>query len=382
MDEKNFINYHVLISHSPSNLNRDDMNMQKTAVFGGTRRTRISSQSLKRAMRKSYYYENELGHPSTRTAVLINQYAKDIKEKYPDKSENIEKICLCVAALIEGKSKKGDIIKYKRNKKGEIKTQVLAWNSNEKDLLKEMIVSALEKSGDELIDFLKTSFNDIDTSLKQNLAKDIALSGRMATGAIESIDASLAVAHAITTHTVDGDIDWFTAVDDLNQETGETGSAHLDTTEFSSGVFYRYASLNLRQLQENLGDIDRAQALDIAAHVLHLLATVVPSGKQNSFAAFNLADFAFVSFSDQPISLANAFENPVKANKSGLVMPSIEAFNNYHQAIYQAYGLGNDPQACFSIKDDKMKNVDLHMNLSSLEAWVKTGGNKENRTVQ
>nr|WP_278181662.1 type I-E CRISPR-associated protein Cas7/Cse4/CasC [Escherichia coli] len=33
----NFINIHVLISHSPSCLNRDDMNMQKDAIFGGKR---------------------------------------------------------------------------------------------------------------------------------------------------------------------------------------------------------------------------------------------------------------------------------------------------------------------------------------------------------
>jgi len=47
---KNFLNMHVLISHSPSCLNRDDMNMQKSAIFGGQRRVRISSQSLKRAV--------------------------------------------------------------------------------------------------------------------------------------------------------------------------------------------------------------------------------------------------------------------------------------------------------------------------------------------
>ncbi|MWF00577.1 hypothetical protein GQE67_11100, partial [Escherichia coli] len=60
----NFINIHVLISHSPSCLNRDDMNMQKDAIFGGKRRVRISSQSLKRAMRKSGYYAlNRPGFP-------------------------------------------------------------------------------------------------------------------------------------------------------------------------------------------------------------------------------------------------------------------------------------------------------------------------------
>ena len=207
-------------------------------------------------------------------------------------------------------------------------------------------------------------------------SKDIALSGRMATsGIMTNVDAALAVAHAITTHTVDGDIDWFTAVDDLNQETGETGSAHLDTTEFSSGVFYRYASLNIRQLQENLGDVDRQQALEIAAHVLHMMATIVPSAKQNTFAAFNLADFALVTFSDQPISLANAFETPVKAGRDGLLMPSINAFENYHKAIYDAYGLKDDPQACFSTKDFEIENVtNLGTDFSALKEWLKSDG--------
>ena len=70
MTAKNFINYHVLISHSPSCLNRDDMNMQKTAVFGGVNRVRISSQSLKRTMRMSSYYQSQFGSASTRTREL------------------------------------------------------------------------------------------------------------------------------------------------------------------------------------------------------------------------------------------------------------------------------------------------------------------------
>lgn len=194
-------------------------------------------------------------------------------------------------------------------------------------------------------------------------------------GIMTNVDAALAVAHALTTHTVDGDIDWFTAVDDLNQETGETGSAHLDTTEFSAGVFYRYASLNIRQLQENLGDVDRQQALEVAAHVLHMLATVVPTAKQNTFAAFNLADFAFVSFSDQPISLANAFEVPVKLKGEGFLTPSINAFAEYQQSVYQAFGLNNDPQACFSIKPCPMQQVDCKgQDFIALKAWVKNNG--------
>ena len=376
MNEKNYINYHILISHSPSNLNRDDMNMQKSAVFGGTRRVRISSQSLKRAIRHSDYYKNNIGQPSDRTrelGQLTEKYVKVLEGKYP---ENIVK---SVISLISGES---DI------KDDTQSGAVAAWAVSEVEQYCKLY-QQLQEQNPETKEFDKAWKNATDKKkLLEDKTKlslfrealqdgqDIALSGRMATSGIMTIvDASLAVAHAITTHTVDGDIDWFTAVDDLNQETGETGSAHLDTTEFSSGVFYRYASLNIRQLQENLGDVDRAQAIDIAAHVLHLLATVVPSAKQNAFAAFNLADFAFVSFSDQPISLANAFETPVKANRDGLLIPSISAFENYHKAISNAYGLEDEPQACFSTKDCKMENVTNKGNdFSALKEWLKNDG--------
>ena len=85
---KNFINFHLLISHSPSCLNRDDMNMQKSAVFGGKRRVRISSQSLKRTMRHGEYYREHLGQPSLRTRDLAKVQAKYIEglaERFPEK---------------------------------------------------------------------------------------------------------------------------------------------------------------------------------------------------------------------------------------------------------------------------------------------------------
>ena len=61
-----FIEMHALRSFPPSNLNRDDLGTPKTAVFGGTRRLRISSQCLKRTWRTSEHFrgafaESELG---------------------------------------------------------------------------------------------------------------------------------------------------------------------------------------------------------------------------------------------------------------------------------------------------------------------------------
>ena len=76
---KSFLNIHILISHSPSCLNRDDMNMQKSAIFGGKRRVRISSQSLKRAIRTSDYYRMYIGEPSIRTRELTDLKNKAIE---------------------------------------------------------------------------------------------------------------------------------------------------------------------------------------------------------------------------------------------------------------------------------------------------------------
>ncbi|MDW8392452.1 MAG: type I-E CRISPR-associated protein Cas7/Cse4/CasC, partial [Oscillochloridaceae bacterium] len=47
---------HLLQNHAPSNLNRDDNNEPKDALFGGVRRARISSQALKRSIRWSEHF--------------------------------------------------------------------------------------------------------------------------------------------------------------------------------------------------------------------------------------------------------------------------------------------------------------------------------------
>ena len=212
-------------------------------------------------------------------------------------------------------------------------------------------------------------------AMRQALAAgvDIALSGRMATSGLMSelgkIDGALAMAHVLTTHSVDADIDWFTAVDDLQ----ELGSGHLDTQEFSSGVFYRYASLNLGQLQENLGNASREKALEVAAHLLHMLATVVPSAKQQSFAAHNLADLAMVSFSDIPVSLANAFEEPVRA-KDGFRKPSIEALHGYWQDVHNGYGLSERCGAFVLGQVAVPEGIARKGSLEDLKSWVKNNG--------
>ena len=306
MDSKNFLNFHVLISHSPSCLNRDDMNMQKSATFGGVRRVRISSQSLKRAIRNSAYYKENFGERSDRTRILMHKISQDLSEEIPSRREAIFETACYAAAILEGKTKEKEIKSFKdsevkKAKKSEsekLETQVLPFSKHEQEGLRKIVseISLLDSA--EQIEALKKEIKDLEDNEKGKFPLDVALSGRMANSdLIHSVEGALAVAHVITTHEAEADIDWFTAVDDFVSEEGEMGAGHLDTQEFSSGVFYRYASLNIAQLQKNLGQCSREDALKVGSKVLHMLATIVPSAKQQSFAAHNLADLALVNFS-------------------------------------------------------------------------------------
>lgn len=422
---KNFINFHVLISHSPSCLNRDDMNMQKTAVFGGVNRVRISSQCLKRAMRKSQYYESHFGSPSIRTRELeklIPQFVEKLRGEFDPELVTKTMELFVKAKVTENETDESDgqeeapSDQDEENKKlavapwalDEIKTLcriVSSVSLNDEEISKAREKAAKQKEPKGKGKKKKTEQDFIDEALtkkriravQENIvmvrkamasALDIALSGRMATsGLMTSVDGALAAAHAITTHAVEPqDVDWFTAVDDLTQDAGDTGAGHLDTQQFSSGVFYRYASLNLRQLQVNLGLIDhikaeetaesRQRALNIARHVFHLLATVVPSAKQQSFAAHNLADFAIVSFADQPISLANAFETPIRRDYKlgGFLKPSIQALADYWARINRAYGLEEKARAFAVDASLEVGGRPALNTLKAMEEWIAADG--------
>jgi CRISPR system Cascade subunit CasC len=384
MNGRNFVNFHVLISHSPSCLNRDDMNMQKTAVFGGSTRVRISSQSLKRAIRTSDYYKSHFSK-SLRTRRLFDKIAAELiaNEESESRKTAFEKSALYAAAIFEGKTKPNEITGYKRADNGHIETQIIPFHEPEIAAVRNLLAEASNQSEKTLPAFLRKSIEALQSEQRAFVDLDVALSGRMANSElIYGVDGALAVAHAITTHAVEPqDVDWFTAVDDLTQDAGETGAGHLNTQQFSAGVFYRYASLNLRQLQVNLGllenmDADetpesRKKALDIARHVLHLLATVVPSAKQQSFAAHNLADFAIVSLADQPISLANAFERPVELERTeGYLKPSIAKLADYWSRINRAYGLDEQARAFALEEGTKLGDREAWTSLARLEEWI------------
>ena len=177
---KNFLNIHVLISHSPSCLNRDDMNMQKSAIFGGKRRVRVSSQSLKRAIRTSDYYREHIGEPSIRTRELTDLKDKVVKALSDKFDQDI------VVAAIEWIAGKEGIAS------DAVQANALApWAISEIKAVCEEIVDGRAAGLDE--EKLKKQIvkgNKIQGALDQGV--DIALSGRMATsGLMTSVDGAI-----------------------------------------------------------------------------------------------------------------------------------------------------------------------------------------------
>jgi len=174
------------------------------------------------------------------------------------------------------------------------------------------------------------------------LSADIALFGRMLAELPQmNVDAACQVAHAISTHRVDMEMDFYTAVDDLNPES-ETGAGMMGVTHFNSACFYRYALLDRDGLVENLqGDVDLTN--DVISAFLEAWVYAIPTGKQNSMAAQNLPSFGLFVVRDggAPCSLANAFAEPARVipgQDEDLIGRSIAALADYWSRLQSVYG--------------------------------------------
>ena len=161
----------------------------------------------------------------------------------------------------------------------------------------------------------------------------LALFGRMvANDADLNVDASVQVAHALSTHAVETEFDFYTAVDD-EAHSDETGAGMMGTIEFNSSVLYRYANVNVDLLRGQLAEGD--DVVVAAREFVRSFIESMPSGKQNTFANATLPDAVVVSVrDDRPISYVSAFEEPVQAGvHGGLVQGSCEALANYAREV-------------------------------------------------
>lgn len=322
---KTLIEIHALQNFAPSNLNRDDTGAPKDALFGGTRRARVSSQCLKRAVRQHFkslvdqksFAPEDVG---VRTKRVLDALVGVLKKTGRNEPEAIDKTRLALAAM-ELPVKEGDKSEYllflgKREIQEVARIIDEKWDS--------ISTPGAPVEGKKAGKGKKDAAKQADPELKKALDKvfnggkavDMALFGRMLADMPEkNQDAACQVAHAISTNFVEREFDFYTAVDDLKPE-DTAGADMMGTVEFNSACFYRYAVVDWEKLVRNLQDDTELANKGLRAF-LEGFVVAEPTGKQNTFAAHNPPEFVVISVrrNTAPRSLANAFETAVHVRK-------------------------------------------------------------------
>lgn len=345
-----FIQLHILTSYPPSNLNRDDLGTPKTAMMGGARRLRVSSQSLKRAWRTSDAFQKAFnGHLGIRTKEMGWQVYLALKEGKKlvdvikgDDADPVnppvgEKDAVAWAQEIAGVFGKLKVPKEKENedpekkKKESLCVEQMVHFSPEEIAAIDDLIARLAASGE------NPSGEDLDLLRNQCSAVDIAMFGRMlAANPAFNKEAAVQVAHAISVHRVAVEDDYFTAVDDLNRGEEDVGAGHVGQAEFAAGLFYAYLCINRDLLVENLGN-DAALADRAIRALVEAAVKVGPKGKQNSFASRAYASYLLAERGrEQPRSLSVAFLKPVSGDD--YLGNAIQTLTRTRKNMEEAYG--------------------------------------------
>ncbi len=396
---------HILQSHAVFCGNRDDIGRPKTAIFGGEKRARISSQCLKRAIR---LHMNRPDSPwreyfqGIRTKQLVGQLLEHLKQNAgPTEAEmRLAQAAAHVIAGLDFDKEEGDRVttsmffsaaqfdamskalkdlepdkqkqatgsigkaieledKFRKLKKD--KQKVPPGERKEADDLEQAVVDLLKKP------LLKALVVD-KAPVPVADAADIALFGRMVASHPQlTVEAAAMFSHALSTHRADPEQDFFTAVDDLQREE-ETGSDMMGNTEYISATYYRYIALNLDLLfypkkvgdkvvcSANLAHFAAPQFAEdrkkIVQAFVEAAMQAVPSGRKTTNASPTPVEFALGLVRDQghPIQLVNAFEAPVPHHEgAGFLDRSIRRLEEYRLRVFKGWGidLKEDQLACF-----------------------------------
>ncbi|MFG2064840.1 type I-E CRISPR-associated protein Cas7/Cse4/CasC [Micromonospora sp. NPDC048871] len=335
---RTILDVHILHTVPPSNINRDDSGSPKTAMYGGVRRARVSSQSWKRAVRLAFRRtldDSQLGERTKRIGEAIAERIADLEPTLKDKASALAAEVLKASGLV----KKEAAAKKKAKESGQNpdieSTYLLFLSHRQQENLARAAIEA-ELTGTKLDTKQLQKLADTDHSI------DIAMFGRMLADVPDlNVDAAVQVAHALSVHAVENEFDYYTAVDDRKHDNQETGAGMIGTIEFNSATLYRYAAVDVDRLHDTLGDV--AATRQAVEAFLHAFTTSMPSGKQNTFANGTRPDAVMVRLRDtQPVNLVGAFEEPVRERQfgdlAGVVTAAAEKLADHTKEVEQAYG--------------------------------------------
>lgn len=367
-----YVDIHVLQAYPFSNLNRDRHNAPKSLKLGGVPRLRVSSQSLKRTVRIG---QNE----SIRTSQFPQYLAQHLLGLNSGWTPHGAHLAGLLAALrytpafekaeyrqqdrtFIGHATRDSLADYLTTNQAPIESQASTktdtiekafaigayldvardkdWNSDLNKLVTGLkFLNYTDKGSDEKAKTDKAFQAEIAAIIGARgryADREVALYGRFVAESKNTVgtvkmDSALRVAHAFTTHRAVAEEDFWVLADDLMQDSNDPGASNLGDDLFGAGVFYRYATIDVGQLVENL-EGDETLAETVISDFLALFDAATPSGKQTQTAALTTPSLTHVQVrSDMPMSGSNAFEKAVDAPEdgTGYIVNSAKALDEF-----------------------------------------------------
>ncbi len=372
---------HIIQSVPVACLNRDDLNSPKTAVFGGVQRARVSSQSWKRAIRELAKETDETLFKGNRSRRMVSELASKLEDKGVTQDLPVI-IAEHVADTVETLDSKKDSAGFNK-----IKT-LMFFSDAEYDAIVEAVTEEAITAAENLLrtSGSVTSFKEematIDDKEEKEKAKkrlkkieqqvkkektslaaafkktvmrkaiqsaqlmdaaDIAIFGRMvAKDHTLTVEASSMFSHALSTHKVDNEIDFFSAVDDL-QTKEESGAGMTGTLEFNSATYYRFTALNLDMLSdcEHLSSMTEGERKSVVRTFIESAVKAIPGARKNTMNGNTIPVYVLgiVRKKGHPVQLVNAFETPVRPSMKGFTVKSINRMNEEYSDLENTWSI-------------------------------------------
>lgn len=320
-----FVTVHILRALPMHNLNRDQNGLPKSQFDGGVQRGRLSSQAIKRPARIAF--REAVAHLSdapTSVRTMGSTAAKRVVEMAVARADSRGVPFDAATARKKATSVVTSLAKASKSNESEgaaepdsRKDNILLFSDAEMELLADALVEE-QNGGPEasVHDFVQ---DFVSPSL------DVAAFGRMfAAQASKSTQAAVAVSHAVMTHAMSLTLDYFTAVDEDDEERTNAGAAHIDAAYYTSGVYYSTFTIDPAQLARSWSGIGSSTARRQLEALVRALVEALPSGKLTNTNAHTKPFLVLVE--EQRTRTVYEFETPVEADANGgFTAPSVRA---------------------------------------------------------
>jgi CRISPR system Cascade subunit CasC len=330
---------HILHPYTDALVNRDDSGLSKRLPYGGTQRTRISSQCLKRHWRvvddshalnridadKTSYRSRELV-----TKLVIDPLRATFAKEIVDALEPEFQKAVYGNNADKGKQSRQTLL-FGKPETDWLAAEAAKLAAGAKD------AAAAKAAAGEWAKTFKGNIKAMREGAELPGGLISALFGRMVTSDTSAnIDAPIHVAHAFTVHPAEIESDYFTAVDDIKDDNDDSGADTIQETELASGLYYGFVVIDIPALIKNCAN-NSELAAKVVHNLIYLIGETSAGAKLGSTAPYSRAEFMMIESGDrQPRNLAGAYRKAVNHDLDA----AVGALSAHLQQLDEIYETG------------------------------------------